>query len=98
MELLSTTSGEDGNPKYNYSAIIGATLGSNSHPYVIYDSEQLNKYVAEARDNDLVNNKSYVLASDITFENNAKMAETYYTNFKGKLEGNAMVISKLRVS
>lgn len=98
VELLNTTSSEDGSPKYNYSAIIGATLGSNSHPYVIYDSEQLNKYVAEARDNKLVNNKSYVLASNITFENNAKMAETYYTNFKGRLEGNAMVINKLRVS
>ena len=98
VEFLSSGVDDDGNPIYNYSALIGADLGHQSHPYVVYSAEDLNKYIAEARNSDYENNKVYVLASNITFEGSTRMAETYYTDFSGKIEGNGMTIESLRLS
>ncbi len=98
VDLLSTSIGDDGNPNYNYSALLGATLGSASHPYVIYTAEQFNKYIKEGSLSKGENSKHYVLACDLTFEGSTRMAQTYYTDFKGVIEGNGMSLQALRLS
>ncbi len=92
---LISQGGENGQIVYNYSALKGATLGSADHPYVIYTPEDFNNFISEVGTN---NNKYYVLASDITFEETSMMATTYKVNFHGVFEGNGMVIYNLRLS
>lgn len=99
VELLDTTIDEETNQiTYNYSVMRGATLGSEEHPYVIYTSENLNDYIEESSTTSKVNEKRFILAKDINFTGSNKMAQTYYTNFQGKIEGNGMTINNLRLS
>lgn len=104
VDLLSTTT-DKGVPIYNYSAVIGATLGEKNHPYVVYSAEQYNRYIKEAnitqKENGkdyITNNKHYVFACDLIFDGNTRMAESYYTNFSGFIDGNGMNIKSLRLS
>ncbi len=98
VDLLSSSKTSDGNPEYKYSALIGATLGSASHPYVIYSTALLNRYIKEGSTFEGANSKYYVLAKNISFRDETKMAQTYFTDFSGVLNGNGMRMDSLRIS
>ncbi|MGN1227893.1 MAG: hypothetical protein ACI4TX_04545, partial [Christensenellales bacterium] len=94
---LLTVASSGGQPEYVYTSLIGANLGSIEHPYVIYDASEFNSFILEPA-KEGVNNKHYILATDIDFADDVIMAESYKLNFSGHFEGNAMEINSLKMS
>lgn len=83
--------------KDEYGILQDVVLGTKERPYVIYSAQEFNTYILEGAA-DGVNNKWYILANDITFNNTDLMIDTYKLSFGGRFEGNNMSINNIRLS
>lgn len=83
--------------KDEYGILKDVTLGSYKRPYVIYSAEEFNTYLTQGAAGN-INDKWYVLANDITFNNTDLMIDTYRLTFAGRFEGNNMAINNIRLS
>lgn len=83
--------------KDEYGILKDVTLGSYERPYVIYSAEEFNTHISQGAAGD-INDKWYILANDITFDNTELMINTYMLTFSGRFEGNNMAINNIRLS
>lgn len=93
-QLYSVTETSDGSVKYSYIYCDGYYAGSENNPIIISNEEEFIEYFAFSGK---TNNQYYRIVNNINFGDYASVP-TYNYVFSGKLDGNGLQISNIRIS
>ncbi|MGN1208600.1 MAG: hypothetical protein ACI4TI_03930, partial [Christensenellales bacterium] len=92
--LYKTTETPDGGIKYSYIYADGLYAGSKNNPIIISNEEEFIEYFSISSK---TNNQYYRLVNNINFSDYASLS-TYNYVFCGRLDGNGLEISNVRIS